>query len=297
MENVLITGANGFLGQHLIKLLLREGYRVIAVGKGENRLPFKESGQFIYYSFDITQDLLMQDMMQKELPGIIVHAAAITQVDECQLNQEKCEEVNVRATAQLLLTAEAFCKHFIYISTDFVFDGEKGDYREEDNPNPLNWYGFTKVQAESIVETSTIPFAIVRTCLVYGNTLTGTRGNIIAWVKENVANKRHIKVVSDQWRTPTYIEDLVKGILLVIQKKATGVYHISGMDKLTPYLMALQTAAYFNLDASYIAKVDASTFQQPGKRPLKTGFNISKAKNELGFEPIPFEEGLRQMFS
>lgn len=297
METVLITGANGFLGQHLTKLLLQQGYRVIATGKGESRLPFHSDEQFVYYAFDITDDFLMQQVLQKEKPGIIVHTAAITQVDECQLNQAKCEEVNVRATAQLLVTAEAFCQHFIYISTDFVFDGEKGDYREEDNMNPLSWYGFTKVQAESIVETSNIPFAIVRTCLVYGNTLSGTRSNIIGWVRENVTNKKNIKVVSDQWRTPTYIEDLAKGLLLVIQKRATGIYHISGKDKLTPYNMALQTAAYFNLDISYIEKVDASTFQQAGKRPLKTGLDISKAKNELGFMPISFNEGLQKMFS
>ncbi len=297
MENVLITGVNGFLGQHLASLLLNKGYYVTGIGKGENRLPFSNHASFVYYSADITDDLLMQGLLQKEKPSVIVHAAAMTQVDECQLNQEKCESVNVTATAQLLVTAEAFCKHFIYVSTDFVFDGEKGDYSEEDNLNPLNWYGFTKVQAESVVETSTVPFAIVRTCLVYGNALSGTRSNVIGWVKENLENKSHIRVVSDQWRTPTYIEDLAKGILLIIQTTSTGIYHISGKDKLTPYTMAMATAAYFNLDNSYIEKVDASTFQQPGKRPLKTGLNISKAMDELGFDPINFNEGLKKMFS
>jgi dTDP-4-dehydrorhamnose reductase len=294
---ILITGANGLLGQHLVKLLLQEGYSVTAVGKGENRLPFKTNEHFTYYSIDITDDFLMQQVLQKEKPDTIVHAAAITQVDECQLNQEKCEEVNVRATAQLLLTAEEFSKHFIYISTDFVFDGEKGNYREDENMNPVNWYGFTKVQAESIIETSNIPFSIVRTCLVYGNTLTGTRSNIISWVKQSLEDNNHIKVVNDQWRTPTYVEDLAKGVLLIIQKKATGVYHISGKDKLTPYDIALKTAAHFGLDASLIEKADASSFQQPAKRPLKTGFDISKAEKELGFEPLGFNEGLQKMFS
>ena len=296
MEKILITGANGLLGQHLTALLLKEGYKVIAVGKGACRLPFTKTDFFTYYDIDITIDFLLHQAMQKEMPGIVVHAAAVTQVDECQLNQEKCEDVNVRATAQVLLSAEECSRRFIYISTDFVFDGEKGDYSEEDDTNPLSWYGFTKVQAESITQTSDIPWAIIRTCLVYGHTLTGTRSNIISWVKQNLETGKKIKVVNDQWRTPTYVADLANGVLLVIQKQATGIYHISGKDKLTPYDMALATAAHFNLDISLIEKADASSFQQPAKRPLKTGFDISKARKELGFEPLDFSEGLKKMF-
>lgn len=297
MEKIFITGANGLLGQHLTAVLLKEGYKVIAVGKGACRLPFAETAFFTYYAVDITNDFLLHEIMQKEMPDIVVHAAAVTQVDECQLNQEKCEDVNVRGTAQVLLSAEECSRRFIYISTDFVFDGEKGDYGEEDNMNPLSWYGFTKVQAESITQTSDIPWAIVRTCLVYGHTLNGTRSNIINWVKQNLETGKKIRVVNDQWRTPTYVEDLARGILLVIQKNAGGIYHISGKDKLTPYDMALKTAAYFKLDASLIEKADASSFEQPAKRPLKTGFDISKARKELGFEPIGFAEGLKKMFS
>jgi dTDP-4-dehydrorhamnose reductase len=297
MKKVLITGANGLLGQFLVKLLLREGYPVLAVGKGPSRLPFKELEKLTYYDIDITNDFLLDGILKKETPHTVIHAAAITQVDDCQLNQQDCETVNVRATAQLLLSAESFSKHFIYISTDFVFDGEKGDYKESDDMNPVSWYGFTKMQAEGIVETSDIPFTIVRTCLVYGNSFSGTRGNIISWVKKSLEEGKQIKVVNDQCRTPTYVEDLAKGILLIVQKGATGVYHISGKDKLTPYDMALQTAAFCKLDASLIEKADAASFSQPARRPPKTGFDISKARKELGFEPISFAEGLRKMLS
>ncbi|MEO5681045.1 MAG: SDR family oxidoreductase [Chitinophagaceae bacterium] len=295
MKKILITGANGLLGQHLVSLLLKQGYNVIAVGKGASRLPFTGSADFTYYNVDITDDSLVQGLMEKEAPHTVVHAAAITQVDDCQLNQENCEAVNVRATAQLLLSAESICRHFIYISTDFVFDGEQGDYKEEDAMNPVSWYGFTKVQAEGIVETSEIPFAIVRTCLVYGNVLNGTRSNIINWVRSSLAAGKSIHVVNDQWRTPTYVEDLARGILLVIEKNATGAFHISGKDKLTPYEMAVQTATFCQLDTALIVKEDASSFSQPAKRPPKTGFDISKARRDLGFEPISFNEGLRKM--
>ena len=294
MKKVLVTGANGLLGQHLVNRLLQKGYQVVALGKGDSRLPFTVSDSFRYYAADITEDFLVQEIVEKEMPHTVVHAAAITQVDDCQLNQEQCEAVNVRATAQLLLSAEACCRHFIYISSDFVFDGEKGNYKEADDLNPVSWYGFTKVQAEAIASTSEIPFSIVRTCLVYGNTLTGTRSNIINWVKKSLEEGKPIKVVSDQWRTPTYAEDLADGVLLVIEKVATGLWHISGKDVLTPYEMAVQTASYCKLDPSLIEKVNAGNFSQPGKRPPNTSFDISKARQELGFEPIDFAEGLRR---
>jgi dTDP-4-dehydrorhamnose reductase len=297
MEKILITGANGLLGQHLIKLLLQEGYLVVAAGRGPSRLPFAKGENFVYYTADITDEPEWHAIINHEKPDVIVHTAAVTQVDECELHQEKCEKVNVQGTAQLLVQAESAGSHFIYLSTDFVFDGEQGFYREDDPQNPVNWYGFTKVQAESMVEISDIPWTIVRTCLVYGNTMAGTRSNIISWIKENLANGRQIKLVTDQWRTPTFVEDLAKGILLIIRQKATGVFHLSGKDRLSPYEIGLRTAAYFSLDASLIEQVNTSTFRQPAKRPPKTGFDISKAVKELGYDPLGFEEGLKKMFS
>lgn len=295
---ILITGANGLLGQHLTRLLLQKGYTVIATGKGDDRLrPEGWGDQYAWYSLDITDPIELQTVMSATQPDVVVHAAAMTQVDECELHAEQCERVNVTGTSQVLVDAELYSKHFIYVSTDFVFDGEQGNYKEDDELKPISYYGFTKMQAEAIAETSTIPFAIVRTCLVYGNTLVGTRSNIITWVKSSLEQRKPIKVVADQWRTPTYVEDLAKGVLLIIEKKATGIYHISGKDLLTPYDMALQTASFFGLDKSCIEKVDASTFSQPGRRPPKTGFVIEKARQALGYEPISFEEGLKKMFS
>jgi dTDP-4-dehydrorhamnose reductase len=148
--------------------------------------------------------------------------------------------------------------------------------------------------AESIVETSNLSWSIVRTCLVFGNPVAGTRPNIISWVKHSLQEGKRIKVVSDQVRTPTYVEDLAKGILLVLEKRADGVFHISGKDRLTPYDMAIATARLLLLDEQLIEKVDASVFSQPARRPLRTGFDISKARQELGFEPLSFDEALKR---
>lgn len=292
---VLITGANGLIGQHVTKLLLHKNYQVVATSRGESRLPFQPSGNYTYHAMDVANALETFAVMSLEKPDVVVHTAAMTQVDDCELRPQQCERINVQGTSQVLTDAETFSSHFIYISTDFVFDGEKGNYTEEDDTKPINLYGFSKLQAESMVQTSTIPFAIVRTCLVYGNLLQGSRTNIVSWVKESLEQGKTIRVVSDQWRTPTYVEDVAKGIALIIEKKATGIFHISGKDLLTPYEIAIKTANRFQLDATKIIKVDAATFKQPGRRPLKTGFVIEKARQELGYEPISFEEGISRM--
>ncbi len=294
MKKILVTGANGLLGQYLVRALLQDGYQVIATGRGPWRSVSGYPPFFSYYELDLTDAAGTEHMFATEQPDVVIHAGAMTQIDDCELAQDNCFGVNVQSTAQLLVGAEKYAKSFIFLSTDFVFDGEQGNYREDDALSPVNWYGFTKQQAESTVETSEIPWAIVRTCLVYGSSLTGKRSNIISWVKSNLEKGQEIRVVSDQLRTPTFIEDLVQGIGLIIQKNATGIFHISGAEVLTPYEMAMATAKHFALDESLIKKVDASTFSQPARRPLKTGFDITKARTELGFEPVGFEEGLRR---
>ncbi|NML23395.1 SDR family oxidoreductase [Pseudoflavitalea sp. G-6-1-2] len=292
---ILITGANGLLGQHLVNELLQQQFQVVATGKGPCRLPFEPSEKFSYRSLDITDELEIEKVLSEERADVIVHSAAMTQVDECEKNPELCEKINVYGTTQLLVDAENYSKYIIYLSTDFVFDGLFSPYREDDDLRPVNFYGFTKMQAEAIMHTSEIPWAIVRTCLVYGNPLEGTRTNIVSWVRESLQEGEPIKVVSDQQRTPTYVEDLAKGIVLMIQKQATGIYHISGKDLLTPYEMAMRTADYFSLDKSLITEVTSETFTQPAKRPARTGFDISKAVKELGYSPSSFEDGLKQM--
>jgi dTDP-4-dehydrorhamnose reductase len=292
---VLVTGANGLLGQHLVKHLLQKNYQVIATGRGATRLPIEPSLQYRYHALDITDATAVYKLMSMEQPDIVVHAAAMTQVDDCELNPEQCERINVQGTSQLLVDAEACSRHFIYISTDFVFDGEKGAYTEEDDPKPVSYYGFTKMQAEALVQTSDIPWSVVRTSLVYGNVLHGTRSNIINWVKNNLEQAKPIQVVADQWRTPTYVEDLARGVVMIVEQRATGIYHIAGKDVLTPYAIALQTAAQLGLDETKIEKVDASTFKQPGRRPRQTDLNINKARRDLGYEPVSFGEGLKNL--
>lgn len=293
--SILITGANGFLGYYLTKNLLQKEYNVIATGKGECRLSFNGQKGFTYHEMDLTDPFSVHDMFEKYKPSIVVHAGAMSKPDECELDQWKAYTVNAEGTVTMLINAAEQKSFFVFVSTDFVFDGEKGMYKEDDKPSPVNFYGKTKLEAEEAVKEYEYDWAIVRTVLVYGKPVSG-RSNILTIVKEKLEKGEEYKVVDDQVRTPTYVEDLANGIIAIIEKKAKGIYHLSGKDVLTPYQMALKAADHLGLNASLIKKVTAADFSQPAKRPPKTGFVIDKAIKQLNFSPINFEEGLKRTF-
>ena len=288
MMKILITGSNGLLGQYLVELFSKDkAYEVVATGKGPNRLKLQEG--YLYEDADLTQKEVITSLVSKHKPGVVIHSGAMTQADSCERDKEACWATNVTATQHLLEASDAF---FLFLSTDFVFDGLAGPYKEDDLVNPISYYGASKVAAERIVKAAATPWAIARTVLVYGVSDDPKRTNIITWVKNNLEQHKRIKVVDDQWRTPTLVHDLATGCKLIADKQATGLYHLSGADLLTPYEMAIAVASEFNLNASLIERVDAATFTQPAKRPARTGFIIEKAINELGYAPRSFKEGI-----
>jgi dTDP-4-dehydrorhamnose reductase len=293
---ILITGANGFLGHYLVEQLLAKGHDVIATGRGECRLPFAGRKEFTYASMDFTNPYDVHDVFEKYIPQAIVHAGAQTKPDESELNQWQTYLTNVEGTVNLLVNAAGHQSFFLFVSTDFIFDGEKGMYTEEDEARPVNYYGRTKLEAEELVKDYEHGWAIVRTVLVYGKPLSG-RSNILTIVKDKLEKGEIYNVVDDQVRTPTYVGDLAAGIVAILEKQVGGIYHLSGKDILTPYQMAIKTANYLGFDSSLINRVNASNFTQPAKRPAKTGFEIGKAKKEIGYDPISFDDGLVKTFS
>lgn len=293
MKKVLITGANGLLGQKLVFKLKEEStYQVFATGRGESRLPSEWGTGFKWESLDVTDLDEVLAIFEKIKPDFLIHTAAMTNVDECELNPEACDVQNVNAVQNLIDACEVHRTHFIHLSTDFIFSGAEGPYDEDALPDPVNYYGSSKLKSEMLVRSSNLKWAIARTVLVYGIAADMSRSNIILWVKKSLENGKSIQVVNDQWRTPTLAEDLADGCILLMEKEATGVFNISGKDMLTPYEMAILTADYFGLNKSLIQEVDSTVFTQPAKRPLKTGFIIKKAMNELGYSPKSFTDGI-----
>ena len=292
--NVLITGANGFLGYYLCRRLLDAGITVMATGKGECRLPFNDP-LFSYHSMDFTDPYAVDAVFETTKPHVVVHAGAIGSPDKCEQDQHQAYVTNVEGTITLLLNAAEHKSFFVFISTDFVFDGASGPYKETDIPNPVNYYGRTKMEAEDAVKEYEYDWAIVRTVLVYGKPGTG-RENLLTLVHRSLSQQKEIQIFDDQFRTPTYVEDIAKGIVTIIQKRATGIWHISGNEMLTPYQMAILTAQYLGLDESLVKKIYEGYLPEAAKRPPRTGFIIEKAFTHLGYQPITFQEGLQKTF-
>jgi len=294
MKRILITGANGFVGRYVVQQLLQKNYSVIATGKGDCRLSFTDAN-FIYETLDFTNQAAVQHIFQKHQPQIVIHSGAISKPDECETDKEKAFLINVTGTQYLLKEAAAHKSFFIFLSSDFIFSGEEGMYAEEDMAAPVNYYGRTKLLAEEAVKQYPYDWSIVRTVLVYGPSHTG-RHNIVTLVAEGLQKEQPLQIVNDQIRTPTYVEDLAIGIVSIVENHKTGIYHISGEEVYTPYDMAIAVAEYLKLNTALITPVTADSFTQPARRPLKTGFNISKAKRDLNYNCTPLKEALIKTF-
>lgn len=288
---ILITGSNGLLGQKLVSLLyLLPEVTLIATARGANRDEIYED--YIYESMDITSEKNVLEVFRKHKPDAVIHTAAMTHVDQCELNKEACVDQNITAVNHIVKASKEVGAFLLHVSTDFIFDGTHGPLTEEEKPNPVNYYGWTKWEAEKAVEASGLKWAIARTVLVYGVVQDMSRSNIVLWVKNNLEQKKEINVVNDQWRTPTLAEDLAKGCWLIVQKQAQGIFNISGEEMISPYDLAHEVANVWNLDKGLIKQADSSTFTQPAMRPPKTGFIIDKAKKQLGYKPHTLVEGL-----
>jgi dTDP-4-dehydrorhamnose reductase len=288
---VLVTGAGGLLGQ---KLCAQLGSHPSFELLGAVRKPV-ESRAINTVHMDITDAASVKRVFSAFKPQVVVNCAAMTQVDECEVNRTACRLTNVTGVQNLVDECEPAGSRLVHISTDFVFDGRHGPLDESAEPGPVNYYGQTKLEGELLVRKCKTPWTILRTVLVFGVAEDPSRSNIVLWVKASLEQGKPIRVVNDQFRTPTLADDLAAGVVLAIEKGATGIYHVSGKEMMTPYEIALLTARHFKLPESLITETDSTHFTQPARRPLKTGFVIDKAVRELGYRPRSFSEALSLM--
>ena len=298
---ILVTGSNGLLGQKLVyKLRNQKGISCIATARGENRL--KESTGYIYNEMDITNEGQVKDILAKHLPNAVIHTAAMTNVDACETEKETCVTMNVNAVRYITDALQelqqkngGYNPQLVHLSTDFIFDGTHGPLDENEKPNPLSYYAWSKLEAEKILQSSKLHWAIARTVLVYGIVDNMSRSNIVLWAKQNLEQGKKINVVDDQYRTPTLAEDLADGCILLVKKEAQGIYNISGKNFMSILQLVNRVADYYALDKSLINPSKSADIKQPAKRPPITGFIIDKAIKDLGYNPHSFEEGIKLM--
>lgn len=293
MKKIIITGSNGLLGQKLVELLLAEkNCEIHAFSRGDNQI--ENTKGYTYYNVDITQKEKVSKLIRTIRPDYLINTAAMTNVDACELHQEECDIINVEAVRTLVDCCKENDIHLIHISTDFIFDGKKeGLYKEDDEPNPLSYYGLSKLKSEEIIFAADIKYTILRTILVYGMVNRADRSNIVLWVKNSIENKKHINAITDQFRMPTFVDDLAESCLLVMKKNAFGVYNISSNSLLSIYEIALIVAKIFNLDTKYISACKTSDLNLPAERPYKTGFDLNKSIKDLNFPSYSFIERLQ----
>lgn len=291
MKTVLVTGSNGLLGQKITEqIFVNKSVNLIATNRGQNKNPLKEG--YLYEQMDILDTEQVGNVLEKYKPDALIHTAAMTNVDLCHEQNEGCWDLNVKATAFLASLCEKLGIHFIYVSTDFVYDGLNGPYQEDDEPKPVSFYGESKLEGERITLQMKGDWTIVRTSLVYGILQDMSRSNIVLWAKGALEKGAPIHVVNDQWRMPTLVEDLAKACLLIVEHQAKGIYHISGKDMMSIAELVGRVARFWNLDERLINEVSSDTLAQEAKRPLKTGFILDKAMTDLNYQPHSFEEGL-----
>ncbi|WKK65068.1 SDR family oxidoreductase [Lutimonas zeaxanthinifaciens] len=293
VKKLVITGSNGLLGQKLVKLFLdKRNYEIFALSRGENRLSNKEGYQYIEI------DLLDRNLLEKTLleiaPDIIIHTAAMTNVDACELNPEECDQMNIEVVKNLIDYCQGREVYFVHLSTDFIFDGKKtGLYKEDDPANPVNHYGLSKWKSEKLLRSSGIKHSVLRTILVYGLVDRNDRSNIVLWVKDSLESGKVIRVVTDQLRMPTYAEDLAEACWLAVSKEAQGVFNVSCNTLLSIHEIALAVADEFNLDKNLIKPVETNALNLPAERPVRTGFDLDKSVKEINLPLYSFTERLQ----
>lgn len=295
MTNILIIGANGFTGRRMLSdYAAKDNYNVTGSSLRDDIQP--EDG-YRFIPTDIRDAAAVEALFDAVHPDVVINTSALSVPDYCETHHEEAWATNVTAVENLANACQERGCRFIHLSTDFVFSGDTTQpYTETDLPAPVNYYGVTKLEAERRIPACCDNYAIVRVVVVYGKALPGQHGNILQLVANRLRAGQEIRVVSDQWRTPTYVGDIADGVERLMHHTSNGIYHICGSDCLTIADIAYRVADYLKLDRSLIHPVTTEEMQEATPRPRFSGLSIENARRELGYNPHTLEEGMKELF-
>jgi dTDP-4-dehydrorhamnose reductase len=286
---LLITGASGLLGLRLCGLAARKNYELYSLYNQH------EPNHGIPIKIDISNKDTVEKIFEKTKPEAVVHAAALTDVDKCELEKERAWKVNVEGTRNIVESCKRHQVFLAYISTDYVFDGEKGMYRECDEPNPINYYGLTKLKGEECVNSLLKDYCIIRASVLYGSNPATGKINFALWLLQKLKNNEKVTIVIDQWNSPTLNTNLASMILEIIERKIKGVHHLAGATRISRYGFSILIAKTFNLDTSLIIPSSSKEIPWIAKRPKDSSLNVEKAQQTLKNKPLKIGQALRKM--
>jgi len=282
----LVTGASGLLGDKIVELA-KNDYTVIPLHKTK---PLHSNS----IKLDITDATEVLNLFSKLKLDAVIHSASETNVDKCETEKEHAWKINVEGTRNIALACSKLSAKLVYISTDYVFDGEKGNYEEQDKPNPINYYGVTKLEGENQVIHHCKNYAILRTSVLYG--CHPWKQNFATWTINQLKQNKGITVVQDHYNTPTLADNLAEITIEAVQKDLQGLYHASGNERISRYQFAQQIAKTFHLNPNLIKPVKMSQLTAwIAKRPKDSSLNTDKIQKQLKTKPLNITEGLNRM--
>ncbi len=286
MEKILVTGASGLLGSKIVE---KAAKKYVVYPTHATRQFFPKS-----LKMDITDEKNVKRILSKVKPDIIIHTAAETNVDKCEINKDYALRVNAEGTKNLAEACNQLDEKIVYVSTDYVFDGEKRFNTEEEKPNPINHYGLTKLIGEQHVAKHCTDFVILRTSVLYG--IHPQKPNFATWVISALKERKTLKVVENHYNSPTLADNLAEVILKIVNKELKGLYHTAGSERISRYEFALKIAEIFNLDANLIQPIRMSELKAwTAKRPKDSSLCVDKAKKEIGAKLLDVTQGLTEM--
>jgi dTDP-4-dehydrorhamnose reductase len=286
---LLVTGASGLCGSKIAELATARKFQVYS---GYSRdLPARG----VPVQFDVSDKKQVEEAFEKVNPEMVVHAAALTDVDKCELNKELAWKINVEGTRNIVEAVKSYHAFLVYVSTDYVFNGETGQYEEADETDPINYYGFTKLKAEELVKDLLDSYCVARTSVIYGSTPAAGKVNFALWLLNKLKSNEQIQIITDQWNSPTLNTNLADMTLEIIERRLTGTFHLSGSSRVSRYDFAKLIAQTFNLDANLLSPCTSEEFSWVAKRPIDSSLNTAKAHHILKNKPLQVKQAVERL--
>ena len=280
----LVTGSSGLIGNQIV-------------------IDLEQSGQTVYSCYNNIKplcgiptklNLLNLDDISTTFktiqPDVIIHSAALTDVEKCEMEPELANSINTKATKVIANEANSLNSFLIYLSTDYVFDGKKGLYNEIDSTNPLNHYGKTKIGGEKAIKNCTSKWSIIRTSTPFGT--NSFKKTFPVWLIENLQKNKKVNILEDQFTSPTYVPNLSQIILEIITRKLEGLFHVSGSTRISRFEFAKTIVEKLNLNLSLLNPVKIDVMPWKAKRPVDSSLDISKINSILNTKPFSIEKSL-----
>jgi len=279
----LVTGSAGLIGQQVVKDLLKSNE---VFSSYNDSMP--EYGEPV--RMDLRDHKQISGVFDEKNPDVVIHLGAMTDVDLCESENRSASEINAKSTETIAKECSKQNSFLIYLSTDYVFDGNSGMYKETDTTNPIGYYGKSKLDGEISVQNSSADYCITRTSTPFG--LHSKKKSFPIWIIENLEQKNQINVLTDQITSPTYIPNLSKMLIEIAERKITGILHISGASNMSRYDMACMIADKFNYDQSFLKPATMNDMNWVAKRPKNSSLDISRAVSILHEKPQAIEESI-----